>query len=84
MAIWVVGGRLSVLIPISTSPFNINSCSAIKRGKVVGLLRPIFSYTIVTKMINSIMARVKVASLLRPISTSTIITTMINSKIERG
>ena len=35
-----MGVIVAGLIPISTSPFNINSCSPISRGRVSGLLWP--------------------------------------------
>ena len=78
-----MGGRFSVLRPISTSPIKINAYSYMFRGRDDGILIPLSTSTIVTTsiitMINSMVAIIRVNGLKRPISTSFI--TRIYSKI---
>ena len=84
MSTWVMEGRVSGMLLISTSPININSWSTISRIRVDFILRPTYTSTIKTRIINYTIAREIVASLLRPIFISTIFNTKINSTIERG
>ena len=79
-----MGERVAGLRPISTSPVKIHSCSMIVIVIVAGLLRPSYTSTIYTKIINPMILRERVSGLLRPISTSNIVTAIINSEIERG
>ena len=58
--------------PLSTSHFNINSCSIIGRGRVDGLLGPRPTSTNITNMIISAVTSGRVAGLKIPMSTSSI------------
>ena len=49
---WVMGGRVSGLGPISTSPTTISSFSNISRGRVSGILRRISKSTIINTYIT--------------------------------
>ena len=60
---WVMVGRVAGMRPISTSPFNINSCYTISRGRVAGILRPRFKYTDITTMISYDITRGRVAGI---------------------
>ena len=44
---WVMGGRVSVLVPLSTSPITTNRISHIAIGGVSGLFKPIYISVII-------------------------------------
>ena len=86
-ATWVMGERVDLLRPISTSTV-INSCYNISRGRVAVILRHIYTYTrvatLITTMINSTIERGRVAGLNITISTSSITRIHSNTFIIRN